>query len=91
MNGKESYQLKTGQCFSVCWFRIWHLEFPFELIDIRLVDFPQKTRMENRAMVSVADYEQHAYNVLPSFALEYYKSGADQEQTLRDNREAFKR
>lgn len=41
--------------------------------------------------VCVEDYEIHAANVLPSYALEYYKSGADEEQTLRDNREAFRR
>ncbi len=41
--------------------------------------------------VSVEDYENHAYKVLPTYALEYYKSGADEEQSLRDNRDAFKR
>ena len=41
--------------------------------------------------VCVEDYENHAAKVLPAYALEYYKSGADEEQSLRDNRDAFKR
>ncbi|KAI9565496.1 hypothetical protein GHT06_009288 [Daphnia sinensis] len=41
--------------------------------------------------VCVEDYEKHAAKVLPSYALEYYKSGADEEQTLRENRDSFKR
>ncbi|XP_046636059.1 hydroxyacid oxidase 1-like [Daphnia pulicaria] len=41
--------------------------------------------------VCVEDYENHAKKVLPSYALEYYRSGADEEQTLRENRESFKR
>ena len=41
--------------------------------------------------VCVEDYEKHASQVLKNYALSYYKDGADQEQTLQDNREAFKR
>nr|CAH0098648.1 unnamed protein product [Daphnia galeata] len=41
--------------------------------------------------VCVEDYENHAKKVLPSYALEYYRSGADDEQTLLENRESFKR
>jgi len=41
--------------------------------------------------VCIEDYEKHAAQVLPSSTLEYYKGGADQEQTLQDNHDAFKR
>jgi (S)-2-hydroxy-acid oxidase len=41
--------------------------------------------------VCVEDYEKHASQVLKNYALAYYKDGADQEQSLQDNREAFKR
>ena len=44
-----------------------------------------------KRFVCVDDYEIHAAQVLPANALDYYKSGADQEQTLKDNQEAFKR
>lgn len=42
-------------------------------------------------LVCIDDYEKYAYRALPPSALEYYKAGADQEETLRDNREAFRR
>ena len=42
-------------------------------------------------LVCVQDYEKHAIGILPSAILGYYTEGADQEQTLRDNRDAFKR
>lgn len=42
-------------------------------------------------IVCLQDYEENAIKVLPPFVLDYYKGGADQEQTLRDNHEAFKR
>ena len=39
----------------------------------------------------IEDYEKYAYRALPPSALEYYKAGSDQEETLRDNREGFRR
>ena len=42
-------------------------------------------------MFSLADFEAHAGAVLDKNAWGNYSSGADQEQTLRDNQEAFKR
>ena len=42
-------------------------------------------------MLSLADYEAHAKKVLDKNAWDYYSSGANQEQTLRDNVEAFAR
>jgi (S)-2-hydroxy-acid oxidase len=42
-------------------------------------------------LVCLQDYEEHASQVLPPFVLDFYRGGADQEQTLRDNRESFKR
>jgi len=41
--------------------------------------------------VCLQDYEDHALQVLEEKAVCYYRGGADQEQTLRDNREAFNR
>ncbi len=42
-------------------------------------------------LVCVDDYEKHASQVLPVQAWDYYRGGADLEQTLKDNRDAFKR
>lgn len=41
--------------------------------------------------VCVQDYEKHAATVLQEKTWGYYSEGADQEQTLYDNRDAFKR
>lgn len=41
--------------------------------------------------VCVDDYEKEAFNRLPKEALDYYRSGADEEITLRANRTAFGR
>ena len=43
------------------------------------------------SMLSLTDYEAHAKNVLDKNAWDYYSSGANQEQSLLDNVEAFKR
>ena len=42
-------------------------------------------------MVCVDDYEKHAARVLPSSVFDFYRGGANQEQTLKDNHAAFKR
>ena len=41
--------------------------------------------------VCLADFEVHFNNSLDKNAREYYSSGANQQQTLRDNVEAFMR
>ncbi|XP_019404630.1 PREDICTED: hydroxyacid oxidase 1 isoform X1 [Crocodylus porosus] len=41
--------------------------------------------------VCIADFEQHAKEVLPKSVYEYYRSGADDQQTLADNVAAFSR
>jgi len=41
--------------------------------------------------VCLQDYEDHALKVLSKTAVGFYRGGADQEQTLGDNREAFNR
>lgn len=46
--------------------------------------------MEPR-LVCVRDFEEYACQRLDRNALDYYKSGAGHEQTLRDNKEAFTR
>ena len=42
-------------------------------------------------MFCLADFEAHAQKVLSKSAWDYYSSGANQEQTLRDNAVAFQR
>jgi hypothetical protein len=41
--------------------------------------------------VCVDDFEQFALKVLPVNAKDYYKSGACAQETLRNNKEAFRR
>ncbi|XP_006265389.2 2-Hydroxyacid oxidase 1 isoform X1 [Alligator mississippiensis] len=41
--------------------------------------------------VCIADFEQHAKEVLPKSVYDYYRSGADDQQTLADNVAAFSR
>ncbi len=43
------------------------------------------------ALVSLADYEAHAREVLSTSVLDYYDGGANDEITLRENRAAFDR
>ncbi|ODM97002.1 Hydroxyacid oxidase 1 [Orchesella cincta] len=42
-------------------------------------------------LVCVKDFEEAAFRILDNNALQYYKSGADDELTLSDNKDAFKR
>lgn len=42
-----------------------------------------------KTLVSVSDYETEAHRILPQNALDYYRSGAMQEVTLQENKEAF--
>ncbi|XP_019872931.1 2-Hydroxyacid oxidase 1 [Aethina tumida] len=42
-------------------------------------------------LVCVQDYENQACSILPKNALDYYRSGAGQQETLLDNRRAFTR
>ncbi|KAG9509498.1 Hydroxyacid oxidase 1, partial [Fragariocoptes setiger] len=46
---------------------------------------------EQKKMICVDDYERQAFRSLPKEALDYYRSGADEETTLRANCEAYKR
>lgn len=46
---------------------------------------------ENKRPVCLNDYEKWARKILPKNAIGYYESGATDEQTLRDNKAAFKR
>uniref|UniRef100_A0A183BU09 (S)-2-hydroxy-acid oxidase n=1 Tax=Globodera pallida TaxID=36090 RepID=A0A183BU09_GLOPA len=41
-------------------------------------------------LVALGDVEKRAMDILPKAARGYYESGADDEQTLRENREAFR-
>lgn len=41
------------------------------------------------SLVSLDDYEKRAYSILPRNALDYYKSGAGDEQSLKWNRNDF--
>lgn len=42
-------------------------------------------------LVCVKDFEERAFKILPKNALDYYKSGAGKEESLRNNRKAFTR
>ncbi|XP_072032431.1 2-Hydroxyacid oxidase 1-like [Amphiura filiformis] len=42
-------------------------------------------------LVCVDDFEKKAEQLLPKFAFDYYAGGADDQQTLQDNKEAFTR
>ena len=42
-------------------------------------------------MLCLSDFEKYARTQLDGNAWGYYSSGADQEQTLRDNEDAFRR
>jgi (S)-2-hydroxy-acid oxidase len=42
-------------------------------------------------LVCIGDFEKEAHRILDKNALDYYRSGADEEITLRENRSAFKR
>ncbi|GIY64755.1 hydroxyacid oxidase 1 [Caerostris darwini] len=46
---------------------------------------------KNCEFIVVEDFEKYALNNLPKSVADYYKSGADEEQTLKENIEAFKR
>lgn len=41
--------------------------------------------------ICVEDYENEAYKRLPKEALDYYRSGSDEEVTLRSNISAFEK
>lgn len=47
--------------------------------------------MATSNMVCLDDFEKYAYKTLPRNALDYYRSGANQQITLRDNIAAFSR
>jgi isopentenyl diphosphate isomerase/L-lactate dehydrogenase-like FMN-dependent dehydrogenase len=42
-------------------------------------------------MVCLDDFERYASQVLPKYAYDYYRSGADDQITLAENVEAFRR
>lgn len=41
--------------------------------------------------VCIADFEEYAKNFLPKYVYDYYRSGADDQETLADNVAAFSR
>lgn len=43
-----------------------------------------------KSLISLDEYEKRAYELLPKNALDYYRSGAGDEQTLGWNRSDFK-
>ena len=45
----------------------------------------------SKPRVCVSDFEEEAKKVLPKAVYDYYRSGADQQQTLEDNTAAFNR
>src|SRR5207253_2667761 len=53
--------------------------------------YPRAPTMTWDHLLTVDDFEQAARTVLPRMAYDYYRSGADAERTLRQNRRAFRR
>ena len=49
------------------------------------------TKPQEKVIVNIADIEQEAFRRIPRNALDYYRSGAGDEITLRENCEAFNR
>ena len=47
--------------------------------------------MSSSEAVCLKDIEEAAHKILPKKALDYYKSGAEQQSTLKDNCRAFQR
>ena len=76
-------------------FVVENIQSKVDLLRIRLSIRDQQPlnfiKMSDEKLVCIEDYEIYAAKVLSSNALEYYKSGADEEQTLRENRDSFKR
>ena len=46
---------------------------------------------KNERMFCISDFEKRAEEIIDKGAWGYYSSGANQQQTLRDNVEAFSR
>lgn len=51
----------------------------------------QQPRKMFSRLVCINDYEQHAKSVLQKSIYDYYKSGANDQETLADNIAAFSR
>lgn len=49
------------------------------------------TSNEEFGLNCVEDFEENAAKILPKMAWDYFRSGADDEETLRRNRTAFKK
>ena len=45
----------------------------------------------SKVLVGVHDYEREAHKRLPKYVLDYYRSGALDEVTLKENKEAMER
>lgn len=56
-----------------------------------LCSFRFNTVFEMDSFVSIEDFEVSALRKLPKNAADYYKSGATAENTLNENKSAFKR
>jgi (S)-2-hydroxy-acid oxidase len=46
---------------------------------------------DDSGIVCLQDIEEFAHRILGRNALDFYRGGADQQRTLRDNKEAFSR
>ena len=44
---------------------------------------------EHKTISCLQDIEDYASKILPKYALDYYRCGADQMYTLKENRNAF--
>ena len=46
---------------------------------------------QKNPLICIKDYEEHAAKTLQLMVYDYYRSGADEEHTLKDNIAAFRR
>jgi hypothetical protein len=60
-------------------------------IGLRNIEMDKSPINGEEAVVCLDDFEREAVKVLPKNAFDYFRSGADDEATLRDNIDAFKR
>ena len=86
---QPTIRLYIHNVFVGVWRRFWSRANWHDLNGLHYPD-PDKI-MEEDSMVCLDDFEKHAVKVMARGPLGYYQSGADDEVTLKDNQEAFKR
>ena len=60
-----------------------------KLVEDHLLKKERNMAVDKRELVNVFDYESAARAILPKMAYDYYRSGANDEITLRENHSAY--